>query len=339
MTTALPRSSLRSGPALRALVGAFGPAPEVVALDNFEPDRPGPGQVRVRMTARSINPSDHVTIAGAYAWRTALPFVPGFEGVGVVEELGAGVSACAIGDRVLPIGSAGAWQDVKIADAHWCFPVAADLTDAQAAASYINPLTAWLLLHGRAALAPGMALAVNAAGSAIGRMLIRMANAAGVRPVALIRREATRERLTGLDLTAIVVTGDESPAAALREVLDDGGLDIALDAVGGPCGEALALALKPGGRFLHYGLLSGQALPADLPLRRPDLRFALFHLREWVHGQDRETIAAHLAQAAALVRSGVAETAVEASYPLREITQALRHDLQPGRSGKILITG
>ena len=333
------RSSRHGGFALRALVRTFGAAPEVVALDHYEPGRPEPGQVRVRMTARSINPSDHVTIAGAYGWRTALPFVPGFEGVGVVEALGAGVTACGIGDRVLPIGSAGAWQDVKITDAHWCFPVTADLTDAQAAASYINPLTAWLLLHDRAALAPGTALAVNAAGSAIGRMLIRMANAAGVRPVALVRREATRERLAGLDLTATIITGDGSTAAPLREVLDDGGLDLALDAVGGPCGEALALALKPGGRFLHYGLLSGRALPADLPLRRPDVRFALFHLREWVHRQDRETIAAHLARVAALVRSGVAETAVEASYPLREITRALRHDLQPGRSGKILIAG
>ena len=65
---------------LRAIVRAFGPAAEVVAVESYEPGRPMPGQVRVRMTARSINPSDLVTISGAYASRTARPFVPGFEG-------------------------------------------------------------------------------------------------------------------------------------------------------------------------------------------------------------------------------------------------------------------
>ena len=320
------------------MVRTFGPVPDAVALETYEPGRPGPGQVRVRMTARSVNPSDLVTIAGTYAWRTALPFVPGFEGVGVVEEAGPGVTTCRIGDRVLPIGSAGAWQDVKIADARWCFPVADDLSDDQAATSYVNPLTAWLMLHERAALSPSMAVAVDAAGSAIGRMLIRLANAAGVRPVALVRTAASRRLLAGLDMAAVVVTDDEAPAPTLRAASGGRGLDLALDAVGGACGEALALALRPGGHFLHYGLLSGTPLPADLPQRRPDIRLELFWLRRWVHAQSREVVANRLAAVAPLVRDGVAASPIEAAYPLHDLAEALRHVLRRGRDGKILIT-
>ena len=333
------RSSKRGGSALRALVRSFGPAPEVVALETYEPDQPGPGHVWVRMTARSINPSDLLTISGTYSARNRLPFVPGFEGVGVVEDVGPGVTDLRVGDRVVPIGSAGAWQEVKIARADWCFPVAAELTDAQAATSYINPLTAWLMLHERAVLFPGMSLALNAAGSAIGRILIRMANAAGIRPIALVRADASRRLLAGLNLEAVVVVEDEAVESALREATNGRGVGLALDAIGGASGEALAHSLRSNGHFLHYGLLSGRALPADLPRRRPDVRFELFWLRHWVHTQSRHVIAARLTEVARLVATGLAATPIEAEYPLRDLTEALRHSLRRGRSGKILIMG
>jgi NADPH:quinone reductase-like Zn-dependent oxidoreductase len=320
-------------------VRTCGPAPEVVALETYEPGQPGPGQVRVRMTARSVNPSDLLTISGTYSARTGLPFVPGFEGVGVVEDVAPGVTEPRAGDRVLPIGSAGSWQEVKIAQAECCFPVAAELTDEQAAMSYINPLTAWLMLYERAVLFPGMSLALNAAGSAISRILIRMANSAGLRPIALVRTCDARRLLAGGDLEAVVVAEGEAVENAVREATNGRGIDLALDAVGGASGEGLALSLRSHGHFLHYGLLSGRPLPADLPRRRPDVRFELFWLRNWVHTQSRHVIAARLAEVARLVSNGLAATPIEASYPLRDLTAALRHSLRHGRSGKILITG
>lgn len=338
MVTDLLSSSNYGDPARRALVRTFGLAPDVATIEPYTPGRPGPHQVRVRMTVRCINPSDFVTIAGAYPSRTKLPFVPGFEGVGIVEELGPEVAGIRVGDRVLPIGSAGAWQDVKITEARWCFPVAAELSNAQAATSYVNPLTAWLMLHERVALSPGLSIAINAAGSSIGRMLIRMANLTGVRPIALVRTAAARHLLSGLDLTAVVVGEAPPQVDALREAAGGRLLDLAFDAVGGAFGAALASGLKHGGHFLHYGLMSGLPLPADLLQRRPDIRLELFSLRQWVHEQTREVILDRLARTARLVVDGVAASPIEAVYPLAEISDALRHNLKRGRSGKILIT-
>ncbi|NUT48369.1 MAG: alcohol dehydrogenase catalytic domain-containing protein, partial [Saccharothrix sp.] len=126
----------------RAIVRSFGPAADVVEVEAYEPPSPGVDEVLVRMVAATVNPSDLVTISGAYRSRTSLPLVPGFEGVGVVERLGPGVTGLAVGDRVLPVGSAGAWQRVKLARARWCLRVRPELTDDQAATSYTNPLTA-----------------------------------------------------------------------------------------------------------------------------------------------------------------------------------------------------
>jgi len=81
------------------------------------------------MLLASINPSDLVTVSGAYRSRTCLPFVPGFEGVGVVEAVGTRLSESLVGQRVLPLRSVGCWQDVKVIEERWCFPVPPEHTD------------------------------------------------------------------------------------------------------------------------------------------------------------------------------------------------------------------
>jgi NADPH:quinone reductase-like Zn-dependent oxidoreductase len=322
---------------IRAVVRNFGAAAEVVGTERYAPDRIGPGRLRIRMRASAVNPSDIVTISGAYASRTPLPFVPGFEGMGVVEETAGDAHGLAVGDRVLPIGSAGAWQEVKVTEARWCFPVPADLADEEAATSYINPLTAWIMLHERAAPSGRTRLAVNAANSAIGRIIIRMANTLGLEPVALVRSDRAAAGLAGLGTAAVIDATRPDAMARLREATGGRGPDVALDAVGGKAGGDLAAALAPGGHLIHYGLLSGEPLPQDLRLRRPDIRLELFWLRNWIHAASREAIEQALGRMALLVRDGTAATHVEARYPLSSIREALRHNVRPGRTGKILV--
>jgi NADPH:quinone reductase-like Zn-dependent oxidoreductase len=323
---------------IRAVIRAFGPAPDTVRIEPYEPPPLDGGMVRVRMIAGAINPSDIVTISGAYATRTPLPFVPGFEGVGVVEAVAADVTGLAVGDRVLPVGSAGAWQEVKTAEARWCFRVPDALSDERAATGYINPLTAWVMLNERAVLAPGARVVVNAAGSAIGRILIRMANRRGVEPVALVRSSAAHALLEGLGVAAVLNSSCPDLGARLAEASGGRGYDLALDAVGGGEGAILALALRPGGRMIHYGLLSGQPLPPGLPARRQDVVLEYFWLRNWVHAAGRETMERGLAAVWDLAIDGVAASAIEARYPLPAVTDALVHDGRPGRNGKVLIT-
>ena len=112
---------------LAAIAETPGPIDTIVIRDIPEPGELRAGEVVVRMLVSTFNPSDAVTVSGAYASRTAFPLVPGFEGVGIIDRIGPGVSTSALGQRVLPIGSPGAWQEYKRIDHSWCIPVPDDI--------------------------------------------------------------------------------------------------------------------------------------------------------------------------------------------------------------------
>ncbi|MDC7745606.1 MULTISPECIES: zinc-dependent alcohol dehydrogenase family protein [Rhizobium] len=318
----------------QAVVRKFGPAEEVVGIERAELPMLARDQVRVRLLARSINPSDIITISGAYAGRTALPFIPGFEAFGVVEACGEEVYGLAPGTRVLPVRSAGGWQEFKDTDPGWCLRVPDALSDFEAVTSYVNPMTAWLMLHKKIGLRPGMRIAINAAASSIGAILIGLANAAGVEPVALIRSEQSLERLRGRLEAVIIDRADGDLAAGLA---GRHGLDAVLDCVGGARASILADALKPGGHFVHYGLLSGQSIPASFWASHPDIAFSYCHLREWVHAEAMSEVQRAYSEIAAQIASKVIATEVREVFPLERIGQALQSALPFRTGGKVLI--
>src|SRR3712207_9592002 len=89
----------------------FGNPAEVLRVEEVERPEPGAGQVLVRMRARPINPSDLLTVRGLYGSLPRLPATPGLEGMGEVAEVGEGVRHLREGQRVIPLGVAGTWQE------------------------------------------------------------------------------------------------------------------------------------------------------------------------------------------------------------------------------------
>jgi len=88
----------------------FGSPASVLKVERDKIQPPTNGEVLVRMKVRPINPSDLIPIRGAYSHRITLPTVPGYEGVGIVEDVGASVPHELIGKRVLPLRGEGTWQ-------------------------------------------------------------------------------------------------------------------------------------------------------------------------------------------------------------------------------------
>ncbi|MBY3235346.1 zinc-dependent alcohol dehydrogenase family protein [Rhizobium laguerreae] len=319
-----------------AVVRQFGPAQDVVELERAALLPLRRDQIRVRLLARSINPSDIITISGAYAGRTTLPFIPGFEAFGVVEQCGEEVHGLSPGTRVLPVRSAGGWQEFKDTDPGWCLRVPDELTDFEAATSYVNPMTAWLMLHKKIGLRPGMRIAINAAASSIGAILIGLANAAGVEPVAIVRSEGSLERLRGR-VEAVIIDREESESDLAAGLAGRHGLDAALDCVGGARASILADALKPGGHFVHYGLLSGQGIPASFWTSHPDIAFSYCHLREWVHSEAMSDVQSAYSELAAQIASKVITTEVREVFPLEKVSEALRSAVPFRTGGKVLL--
>lgn len=217
---------------LAALAAQPGPIHNVTIQDVPEPDAPQGSEVIVRMLASTFNPSDAVTVSGAYASRTEFPLVPGFEGVGVVERIGPEVPSTLLGRRVLPIGSAGAWQELKRTDHTWCIPVPDDIPTDVACFVYINPLTAYLMVE--RFCGDARTVLIDGASTTIARHLQELLDQRGIQTV-MVGRGWSGEGV-------------------------DKHVDVAFDCVGGETGRRAARAVKPDGVVVHYGLLSGQSL-------------------------------------------------------------------------------
>ena len=121
-----------------AIAETPGPIDTIVIRDVPEPGELRAGEVVVRMLVSTFNPSEAVTVSGTYTSRTTFPLVPGFEGVGIISRIGPGVPTSALGQRVLPIGSPGAWQEYKRIDHSWCIPVPDDILTNVACFAYIE---------------------------------------------------------------------------------------------------------------------------------------------------------------------------------------------------------
>src|SRR5437879_3680645 len=125
----------------------FGDPADVLNVRETPLPEPGPGQVRVRMLASPINPSDLLTVRGEYGRRPELPATPGFEGVGVIEAAGRGLlGRWRLGRRVAVLnGKGGNWQEHVVIPAIHVVPVPNQLSDEQAATFFVNPASAFIM--------------------------------------------------------------------------------------------------------------------------------------------------------------------------------------------------
>lgn len=318
----------------------FGEPAAVLRLRDAEAPRPGPGEVLVRAAARSINPSDLLTVRGVYARHTRLPLVPGFEAVGTVTAAGEGVTDGMVGRRVLPLKGTGTWQEFVTAPAEWAVEVPDAIPDAVATQLYINPISVLRMLTVELDLRPGDVVAVNAAGSACGRIAAQMARELGLRLLAVTRSDVHTDELMALGAAAVVNGARGDVSAAVRRLAGGRGARAALDAIGGTAGEALVDLIEPGGTLVSYGLLSGALLPVDLPAAGArGVAVRSFWLRPWT---ERCTPAEWQAAFRAVidrVLSGMLALPAGGAYDLAEVADAVRAAEASGRIGKIVLTG
>ena len=317
----------------------FGPPADVLRLEDMAQPEPGPGQVRLRLTHRPINPSDLLTVSGEYGRLPNLPATPGFEGVGRVDALGAGVTGWHIGQRAIPLSAGGTWCDSVVADAARLVPVPAAVGDATAAQFVVNPVTAWVMLD-ELRLQPGDWLVQTAAGSTLGRLVIQMAQLRGYRTINLVRRPEQATELVELGGDAAFCTEEADVVTQVRKLTGGRGAAGALEAVGGTAGALALRSLRSGGVMLVYGMLGDDPLPlhnGELLFRGLTVRG--FWLSQWFRQTPPAQLAATLGEVMQHMADGRLLPPVEAEYELADFRAAIAHAERPGRQGKVLLTG
>jgi len=227
-----------------------------------DPPEPGPNQVRVRLTAAALNYPDLLMLSGRYQFRPELPFIPGVEACGVIDEVGEGLLGDLIGERVIVGARSGCLAEYATVDAAQVRPVPAGLHDDEAAAHTVGSLTAHVALAARGRLRAGERVLVLGAGGGTGLAAVGVAKAMGATVVAAASspRKLDAARLAGADET-VRLDRAEPDLSALK-----GAIDVVFDPVGGAAFEPALRTLAWNGRYLVVGFVAGR--PDPLPLNR-----------------------------------------------------------------------
>lgn len=317
-----------------------GPPAEVLQLDDVPTPEPGPDEVRVRFSHRSVNPADLSLVKGTYGRSRDLPAVGGNEGVGVIDAIGEGVDGDLVGRRVVKLGEAPTWQEAVVLSADHVAPIRDDLPDEAAAQLFVNPLTAWLL-HRAADLGEGDVLVQTAGASAVARVAAQLAARKGARAVAIVRRESYREPLEALGAEVVVAEANtKDTRAALREAVGEDGARAVFDPVAGETGALALAALAEGGTHIVYGALSGEPLPVGpAALIYRDVTVRGLWRTQWASRADPSEIRGALGELADLVVEGAISLPVAATFDLSKPAAAVDAATSHGRWGKVLLTG
>jgi trans-2-enoyl-CoA reductase len=302
-----------------------------------DPPAPGPDEILVEMEASPINPADMLNISGKYANKPMLPAKAGNEGVGRVVAVGTQISSLTGGDRVM-MPARENWVEQRIVPANAAIKLPQDADILQMSLLRISPPTASLLLSEMVALNEGDWIAQNAANSAVGKLLIRMAREKGVRTVNIVRRDTLVPSLQSLGADLVLVDGPEL-ATRVRAEIGDARLALAVDAVAGDACMRIAGCLSDGGMLVNYGVLSGAPVTIDyheLVFRAITARG--FWLSKELQRIGRSATVELYQHLAARLVAGELHTDIEASYSLSQAKLALEHASRPARCGKIIFT-
>ena len=314
-----------------------GNPPDVLQIKTEPWPKPATGEVIVQMRAAPINPADINAIEGKYPARREVPAVPGFEGAGVVTEMGADVSTIKQGALVILPHNIGTWREAVAVKANELIAVPSEIEPAQAAMLKINPLTAWRLLHDYVELKRGDWLIQNAANSAAGRAVIEIARELGFKTVNIVRRAELIDELRA-EGGDIVLVDHEQLRDEVKAATSAAPIRLGLNSVGGDSALRLANCLAFGGTLVSFGAMSLQPLkiPTGLFIFK-DLRFRGIWINHWYDHATMDQRMAAFNPLFEMAKRGRLKMKIERTYSIDQVKDAAAHAMQNKRAGKIIL--
>src|SRR5712671_3935184 len=306
------------------------PAQVIRVVDIEEPPPPAPHQVLLSVEVSPLNKHDLLVVSGMLA-RPPLPHIPGAEGVARVLATGPEVDGLQVGDLVVLPLYAGAWRERLVVPADSLFALPAGGNIEQYSMLGSNPPTAGLMLSECTPLQPGDWVVQNAANSGVGRSLIALGKARGIKTINLVRRPELIPELQAIG-GDLVVVDEDGALDKIRAAVGNGRVPLAIDGVAGKSSAMIAGALSEHGIFVVYAYMGGGPVainPFDLIVKRIVVKgFFLNHpdIEPKIHAALRETVP--------LVASGAIQVPIAATYPLSSLREAVLH---AQRGGKVLL--
>ncbi|WP_461051913.1 quinone oxidoreductase family protein [Spirosoma arcticum] len=309
--------------------------PDVLTLTELPTPSPKAGEALIRLTAIGINYIDTYHRSGLYP--VPLPFVPGSESAGVVEQVGDGVTGLTVGQRVAHTTGPGSYAEYAVVPADKLVPIPDGLSDQQAAAALLQGMTAHYLAYTTYPIHPGDTVLIHAGAGGVGLLLTQMARRRGARVITTVSTEekAALSRQNGADEVILYTQTDF--AEEVKKLTGGQGVHVVYDSVGQSTFEGSLNSLRPLGTMVSFGNASGAVGPfapallaakGSLMFTRPTL------------GHYTLTRSALLERAGAVfnwIASGELTLLIQPPYTLANAAQAHRDLESRGTTGKLLL--
>ncbi|MGA2880218.1 MAG: zinc-dependent alcohol dehydrogenase family protein [Bryobacteraceae bacterium] len=240
--------------------------PENLKLEDAPSRQPGEGEVKLRVQAVGLNRAEALFMRGLYGGPPELPSRLGYEAAGVVESVGPGVDASWVGKPVATVpgfsmSKNGVLGEEAIVPATSLGEYPAKLSPVEAAAIWMQYLTAHGALVTFGHIKPRDFVLITAASSSVGLAAIQIVNAEGAIPIATTRKSNKRAELLTLGAAHVIATEEEDLVKKVNEITGGNGARLIFDPVAGPGVEKLAEAAAFEGIIFEYGGLSMQPTP------------------------------------------------------------------------------
>lgn len=314
--------------------------PEVQRIEDMAVSQPGPGEVRIRVTAIGLNRSDLIFRSGHHPMKPPSPSGNGAEASGVVDSVGAGVTGFAPGEAVCVVPhmnpERGTYGELINVAASRVMKASPHLSMEENGAFWASYLTAWGGLIEEGNLAEGDFVVIPAASSSVGLAAIQIAKMLGAVPIAITGSESKIAALTAAGASHVLLSSDNDLAAHIMTITGGVGARVVFDPVGGEQTMVLASAMAKRGIYVLYGVMSGGVTPFPIgPAFEKLLTMTIFRL-DFVNRPEE------LPRALAFLEEGLArgqlKPVIDSTFPFDEVVKAHQHMESNRQFGKIVLT-
>jgi NADPH2:quinone reductase len=244
--------------------------PDVMKLVDMDPGRPGSGEVLLRQTAIGINFADvHYRRGTAPPHAMAklpMPFTPGLEAAGVVEEIGPGVTGFKRGDRVgyaTATLTIGAYTQMRVFPADRLFKIPDGVSDIAVAAVMYRGVTVHGMIRSCYKVKPGDNVLLHAAAGGVGSIVARWAKHIGANVIGTVSSEAKVDYARAQGCAHVIVTSREDFVKRAKELTNGVGVDVVFDGVGADTFLKSFDCIRRYGMMVSFGQAAGMMDPVD----------------------------------------------------------------------------
>lgn len=314
-------------------VHAHGTARAALRVERIDKPRPNAGELLVKNHHIGVNFIDTYQRSGLY--KIPLPAVLGREGVGVVEELGQGVSGFNVGDRVCYL-SGNSYADFTAVPAGKALHVPAGVESRSALALLLQGLTAHYLATSTFQLKAGDTCLVLAAAGGVGQLLVQIAKLRGARVIGTVSTDEKAKIVRELGADEVIVYSRDNVEAEVKRLTGGKGVQVAYDSVGKDTWESSFRSLAALGHLVLFGNASGPVPPIDpLSLSEKSLTLSRPSLGPYV--ATPEALRARYADLMAWHEAGKLRVSIGAEFALSQAADAHEALESKRTTGKLLL--